>query len=229
MKGVIFDKDGTLFDFQRTWGPWAAQVIAELAGGDPALAMALARAIEYDTDRRRFRPESVVIAGTEAEVAEVLSAAHGGLSYHEIMAILNAAAVGAALVPVLPLGAFFAELKARGLKTGVATNDSERAAKAHLMAEDAKPHVDFIAGFDSGFGGKPGPGQLLAFAEASGLDPSEIAMVGDSLHDLHAGRAAGMATVGVLTGPASEADLAPYADVVLNSIADLAAWLDRQT
>jgi phosphoglycolate phosphatase len=52
-------------------------------------------------------------------------------------------------------------------------------------------------------------------------------MIGDSLHDLHAGRAAGMAVMGVLTGPATEAELAPHADVVLPSIAALPAWLDR--
>ena len=73
---------------------------------------------------------------------------------------------------------------------------------------------------------------LLAFARAFDLDPRRVAMVGDSLHDLSAGRAAGMRTVGVLTGPARRADLAPLADVVLENIGDLPAWLEggaRQT
>ena len=52
-------------------------------------------------------------------------------------------------------------------------------------------------------------------------------MIGDSLHDLHAARSAGMVAVGVLTGLASRADLAPAADIVLDSIADLPDWLDR--
>jgi phosphoglycolate phosphatase len=52
-------------------------------------------------------------------------------------------------------------------------------------------------------------------------------MVGDSLHDLHAGRAAGMRTVAVLTGMASHADLAPHADLVLPHIGHLPDWLDR--
>jgi phosphoglycolate phosphatase len=51
-------------------------------------------------------------------------------------------------------------------------------------------------------------------------------MVGDSTHDLHAGRGAGMATVAVLTGVAGRAALAPHADVVLNSIAELPEWLN---
>jgi phosphoglycolate phosphatase len=84
---------------------------------------------------------------------------------------------------------------------------------------------DFIAGSDSGFGAKPAPGMLLAFADHIGIDPGEIAMVGDSEHDLVAGRAAGMATVGVLTGVAGRQDLLPHADVVLPDIGYLADWL----
>ena len=46
-------------------------------------------------------------------------------------------------------------------------------------------------------------------------------MVGDSRHDLIAGRAAGMATLGVLTGVAGAEDLAPLADLVRPDIGHL--------
>jgi phosphoglycolate phosphatase len=52
-------------------------------------------------------------------------------------------------------------------------------------------------------------------------------MVGDSRHDLEAGRSAGMRTVAVLTGIAGAAELAPLADVVLTDIGALPDWLDR--
>ena len=58
-----------------------------------------------------------------------------------------------------------------------------------------------------------------------GLAPARVVMVGDSTHDLIAGRAAGMQTVGVLTGPASRADLGKLADAVLPDIGHLPAWL----
>ena len=54
-------------------------------------------------------------------------------------------------------------------------------------------------------------------------------MIGDSAHDLASGRAAGMPTVAVLTGPASRDDLAPHADVVLADIAPFPAGLDCRT
>lgn len=52
-----------------------------------------------------------------------------------------------------------------------------------------------------------------------------MVMVGDSTHDLVAGRRAGMRTVGVLTGVAGQGELAPHADVVLPHIGHLLEWL----
>ena len=43
--GVIFDKDGTLYDFQATWGQWTVDLIAGLAGGDGALAARMGMAV----------------------------------------------------------------------------------------------------------------------------------------------------------------------------------------
>ncbi len=65
----------------------------------------------------------------------------------------------------------------------------------------------------------------LAFARALGLDPARVAMVGDSRHDLDAGRAAGMRVVAVLTGIAGREELEPHADVVLADIGALPGWL----
>ena len=64
----------------------------------------------------------------------------------------------------MPLVPLFTALRARGLKLGVATNDSEVPAQAHLRAHGLTGLLDFIAGYDSGHGAKPGPGMCLAFA-----------------------------------------------------------------
>ena len=68
-------------------------------------------------------------------------------------------------------------------------------------------------------------GAMLDRWLAAGLDPARVAMVGDSRHDLEAGRAAGMRTVAVLTGVARREDLEPHADVVLADIGALPGWL----
>jgi len=115
-------------------------------------------------------------------------------------------------------------LSAQGLRLGVATNDSEASARRHVEALGLLLHIEFIVGYDSGHGGKPEPGMVLAFASHLGLDPAEVAMVGDSIHDLHAARAAGALAVAVLTGPATREELAPHADHIVDDIAALPAF-----
>ena len=57
--------------------------------------------------------------------------------------------------------------------------------------------------------------------------PAEIAVVGDTVHDLAAARAAGALAIGVLSGPTDGALLEPLADVILPSVAELGAWIDQ--
>ncbi len=222
--GIVFDKDGTLFDFARTWEAWAQSILIRLAP-DPDLIPVLGASIGFNTDTNRFAHDSPVIAGTPNEVAMALEGQLDGISYHDILQTLDAEAARAPQVEATPLVPLLQKLIAAGYTLGVATNDAQMPAVAHLNSAGVAELFDFVAGYDSGFGAKPEPGQLLAFAKHTVLDPAACIMVGDSLHDLRAGRAAGFATVGVLTGYAEEDDLAPFADVVLPDISFLPTWL----
>ncbi|MDJ0629521.1 MAG: HAD family hydrolase [Rhodobacter sp.] len=228
IEGVLFDKDGTLFDFEATWNGWAALMLDDLAGGDPARAAALGARLGYDFAARRFDADSVVIAGTPGDIVECLSPGVPELTPDALIARLNAAAARAPQAEAAPLGPLLGSLRAMGLKLGVATNDAEAPARAHLAGVGHAEAFDFIAGYDSGYGGKPEPGMCLAFAAAVGLRAETVVMVGDSTHDLEAGRAAGMRTVAVLTGMAAEAVLAPLATVVLPDIGYLPDWIAAQ-
>jgi len=223
--GILFDKDGTLFDFAATWTPWAESFFLRLFDGDRQQAGQMAAHLGFDLERRAFRPDSIAIAGTPSEIAEHLQGHMPGSDVQDLLDIINEEAENAPMAEAVPLAPYLSDLRARGIKLGVATNDSEAAALAHLGAVGVVGHFDFIVGFDSGYGGKPAPGQLMAFAQQMDLAPARAAMVGDSLHDLHAGRAAGFITIGVLTGMASEADLSPAADVVLPDIGAIPTWM----
>lgn len=223
--GIVFDKDGTLFDFEATWGAWARDIVTQLAGGDAARAGRLAGAIGYDMAAGRFARDSAVIAGTVAEVAELMVPELPQFDRDGLIARLDAAAQLAPQVPAVDLPQCLSGLRGAGLRLGVATNDAEASARVHLRKAGVEGLFDFVAGYDSGHGAKPGPGQLLAFAAATGLRPGQVAMVGDSLHDMAAARAAGMRAVAVLTGPAGRAQLQGAADVVLETIDGLAGWI----
>lgn len=227
IEAVIFDKDGTLFDFGATWESWAAAFLRRMSDGDEARAAEVGTAVGFDLTRLRFDRNSVIIAGTPADIVDALLPHAPVYDQTTLLDLLNEEAVAAPQVEAVPLIPFLQDLRGRGLKLGVATNDAEVPARAHLDAAGISGAFDFIAGFDSGYGGKPAPGQLLTFCQQVGVMPERCVMVGDSTHDLRAGRAAGMATVGVLTGLAERSELIPYADVVLPDISGLPDWLDR--
>lgn len=223
----LFDKDGTLFDFSETWNTWAADMLAQLSQGDAARAEAMAEAISFDLDQQSFRADSMVIAGTNGEVAAVLAPFVTQMKEAELERFLAQSAASAALSEAVPLADFLDGLLARGKVLGVMTNDAEISAISQLERSGVLDRFAFVAGFDSGHGAKPDADPLLAFCAATGVAPERTAMVGDSLHDLIAGAAAGMTRIGVLTGMAEHSDLAPHADVVLPHIGHIPDWLDR--
>jgi phosphoglycolate phosphatase len=227
VQALIFDKDGTLFDFTRTWGAWVMGVLPVIQP-DASRHCDLLQVLGYDPAAGRFAKSSPVIGCTTPEIAALIQPLLPHFSPAALNDVLNEQAKGAPLQPAVDLPATLASLRAQGLRLGLATNDTEGPARAHLTRAGVLTMFDFIAGCDSGWGGKPAPGQLLAFAETIAIAPANIGMVGDSLHDLHAARAAGMLAIGVLTGVAERADLAPHADVVLPNIGHIAGWLAQR-
>jgi phosphoglycolate phosphatase len=173
-------------------------------------------------------PDSLSIAGTARDQAEAIVAHVPGRDVTQLELWIAQAAREARMVPAVPLRPLMVEFGARGLALGVATNDAEVAARQQLETAEIIDVFQFIAGYDSGHGAKPHPGMCLGFANALGLDPRGCVMVGDSRHDLEAGRAAGMRVVAVLTGVACFEDLAPHADVVLPDIGGLPDWIAAQ-
>lgn len=224
-QAVLFDKDGTLFDFQKTWGVWLASELELLADGDTALIAKLAEVLHFDPNTSLVGPQSVLVAGTAELAADMMLPFLPDLTRQELIEGGNMRAAMVDPSCVVPLGPFLTGLAEMGLTLGVATNDSESAARKQLGGLGVVEYFDYLVGYDSGHGAKPDPGMCSAFARQTGIDPAQIIMVGDSLHDLYAGRAAGMQVVAVLTGTATADDLRDHADVVLADISELAAWI----
>jgi phosphoglycolate phosphatase len=231
LRGILFDKDGTLFDFQATWTR-VLEAVLDTQAPDRETWAAMAQSGGYDPVRGCFLPGSPVVAGSTGQIAALWAELLPGLGAAKIERVLDDTGLSvladpAALFPaVADLPGLLGGLRTSGYRLGVATHDSEQGARIQLSAAGAVTAFDFIAGYDSGHGLKPGPGMLLAFAAATGIPPASVIMVGDSRHDLEVGRNAGAAmTVGVLTGPATHDDLVPYADHILPSIEHLPALL----
>lgn len=232
IRGLLFDKDGTLIDFFATWGEAYKAVAAEIAdlSADPGLADRLLRLGGYDPDTGVLDPASLLACGTNDEIARLWSG-HVDASRH--LDLRHAVSegfhrFGLEPVAVTDLPALFQRLGVRGYTLGVATNDHEAPTLESLDYLGIRELVAFVAGADSGFGGKPGPGMFEGFCARTGLQPAEVAMVGDTVADMAMARAgaAGLA-IGVLTGASKADSLGPLADHVIDSIAGLEALLDR--
>ena len=224
-QAVLFDKDGTLFDFQKSWSGWIGSEIRRHAEGDRGLAQRMADQIGFDLTNSLILPDSPAIAGTSRDVAKLMLQFMPGFTLDSLTRHFDMRAQMIVPVEVLPLVPFLTKLAGMGLRLGVATNDNELAARKHLDHFGISTLLDYNVGYDSGHGAKPDPGMCNAFARHCDVAADEVIMVGDSLHDLHAGRAAGMQTVAVLTGVAGRADLEGAADIVLPDIGHLPQWI----
>jgi phosphoglycolate phosphatase len=225
IRGILFDKDGTLIDYWRTWVPVNREAALWAARGDAALAAELLRLGGHDPATDRVTPGTPLAAGSFDDIARAFAAHPAMPSASQLVAgIERTFCAGGAVHSALIDGVLgtLAELKARGFRLGIATNDSVDGLEASLAPHGIRPLFDFAAGCDSGYGAKPDPGMVRAFCASSGIAAAEVAVVGDSIHDLAMGRAAEAGLViGVLSGTSGREDLEDFADLILDSVNDL--------
>ena len=228
IKAILFDKDGTLFDFRSTWLAayrGAAAELAEAAGLGPSFVNVLLSRHGYDPAADTFAAESPLLWATTRDQAALWSAEPELAGIGDVAQRLErhfSDLDAYPPVPVTDLVGLFGRLRARGLKLGIATMDGTAVAEATLARLAARALIDFIAGCDGGHGVKPDPGMVLAFCAVVGVRPRQVAVVGDHLADIAMARAAGAGlAIAVLTGGCPAAAFEARADIVLPSIADL--------
>ncbi|WP_296101165.1 HAD family hydrolase [uncultured Agrobacterium sp.] len=228
---VLFDKDGTLIGYDASWGPVNRELASIAAKGDGELADRLLLACGMDPVKGHVKPDSLLAAGNTAEIAAGLIAAGSPCDLKPLTERLDRLFTAAASqsVAVTDLKSFFGRLKDRGYKLGIASSDNEASIRETAKRFGFDVHLDFVAGYDSGYGVKPQPGMVLGFCEAIGLTPERVAMVGDNNHDLHMARNAGAGLrVGVLTGTGSRESLSADCDYCFDDITGIEALLPER-
>ena len=121
-------------------------------------------------------------------------------------------------------------VKAFGLGTGVVTSKIRDNATLGLKVLGLEQWIDCLVGGDDVSDPKPAPEPVLLAARLLGVEPREAIMVGDSLHDMASGRAAGARTAAAGWGIEDSTALKSFApDYWLDSPADLAAILESHS
>lgn len=224
ISGILFDKDGTLLDYARSWVPVNYELARIAALGDEDLARKLLVAGGMDPDTGYVTPDSLLAAGNTVEIAEGFVAAGAPFTVEVLTVHFDGLFANSAqlAVAVTDLADFFATMHARGYWLGVASSDNEASIRATAKRFGFEDYLHYVAGYDSGFGIKPEAGMVLGFCAATGLEPHQVAVVGDNNHDMHMGRNAGAGlTVAVLTGTGSRESLADASDYCFNDITEL--------
>ncbi len=225
IKGLLFDKDGTLINFSESWLQPMKDVTGLIAehAGQAGLQMELLLDGGYQPESDSWAKDSAIAFETSENIYKRWSSMVGAELIESLLpqmqAIIYASLKNA--VPVIDnLSGLFAQLGSH-YTLGVASMDDEINVAQTLHGLGLHEQLTFYCGADSGFGVKPGPGMVLAFCEQVNLAPQQVAVIGDSTHDLKMARAAGAVAIAVLSGASSEQTLSEHADMLIADVGDL--------
>ncbi|MBR5505254.1 MAG: HAD family hydrolase [Clostridia bacterium] len=227
-KAVIFDKDGTLLDFDACWLKIADYAIADI------MEQFNARDIPAD--------EVVSALGVCNGIASILGALCCG-TYTQIGTIIhnifeqykhnfNEDEVIAATIDAFENNSNKGEIKAAcdniadvlltlksyNLKLAVVTTDTHSSTMKHLEALGIKDLFDAIYTDDGSFPAKPHPFCINDFCEREGLLTSQVVMVGDTLTDVSFAHNGGIDMIGVSKSEANTAILKNKTPIVVPDI-----------
>src|SRR5436190_11337149 len=135
IRAILFDKDGTLVDFQRTWGPATHLVLTKLCNGDSAAFERLAAVSLYDAAERRLLPGSPVVIETTYGYGKLWAEALGVPLTPEFVARIDELFFQETLDHLTSMGdvkALLTRFRVRGYRLGLMTNDADANTRAQL-------------------------------------------------------------------------------------------------
>lgn len=218
-KAVLFDLDGTLLDTAGDIALALRRAFAEqgwLAPEEAAVRRMIGRGAPVLVDRAVAAQGLAVDEALKSQVLERFFHHYGRLQeFDECAAQPYAGALEA-----------LQALHAAGLPLAVVTNKQHRFACGLLARLGMSPYLQLVVGGDSCERRKPDPQPLEHACRVLGVDTACALMVGDSVNDVTAARAASMSVVVVPYGYNEGQDpRALPADAVLESLLDLPAWV----
>ncbi|HOA19973.1 MAG TPA: HAD family hydrolase [Sedimentibacter sp.] len=231
IKGILFDKDGTLIDFSL-WRNAGINTIQTILN-------------EYNLNNNKLNIELQRAIGIKEKGVEPFGAlaykSHEDVAY-ELHCILNkyinidfdkfeTHVVGLLRNEVLRDDVEFKEivsirklyehLNSNNIKMGLATADSMQSAMHMINKLNLNDSFDFIGSYDGKMKRKPHKDMCMKFCSMYNLEPGEVAIVGDSYSDMLFALNSGAIGVGVLSGVSSKINLKDVANVIVPSVESL--------
>lgn len=230
IKGILFDKDGTLIDFYDLWLRAALAVVPVFMekNGIPADDGMEEYLLEtFGIKEGKVEPDGALAYKAYGEIAADLSEAlakkgmflPAGQIESQIVTLFEnyVSWKDVKVKPLADLKKLFGTLKCQGIAIGLATADTAASARNCLEALGVLEYFDYVGADDGSCRPKPAPDMLLRFAGKMGIMPEEIMVVGDTYNDIRFAKACGSIAGGVLSGVSRAEDYRGEADYVLES------------
>jgi phosphoglycolate phosphatase-like HAD superfamily hydrolase len=218
---VVFDKDGTLIDLDASWVPAALGWLDAVAGNDATLTTELAERLGVDITGNRLVPDGVVAAGTfddvRATTAGLLvelgwTADRIAVAVGRAGAAVDVAVAGARPVMLGDVVTVFGTLADAGLRIALLTSDDRDPTLAFLRELRADHLVHVVVTATDVDRPKPHPDGLERIVAELEVSATRTLMIGDSVFDRQAARAAGAWFVAV--GHGTEAAVGADASIL---------------
>lgn len=238
LKGIVFDKDGTLFDYAQVWAEVLSDAIATAFAGmgksqekSQGAQRAMLKLMGIDDEGNTLANGLVFTHKKRIIIKRFLlyciryrmNALKTYRVYHQN--IKNSEMLVGERLKELDFSMqqqLFEKLKRNGYRIGIITSDTESSSHIFLTQMGLDHMVDFLSTRDSKYHKKPHPQAFEAFCKRFSLSPSEVAMVGDTETDMRmAKKAKAGYTIAVLTGSNDKRMLKRYADVIYEDISSL--------
>jgi len=235
IKGILFDKDGTLIDFSL-WRDAGINTIKSILD-------------EYNLSNDKLDKELQRAIGIKENGVEPFGAlaysSHEDLAY-ELHFILNKHVEidlnkfkvhvsellrkevlkdNVEFKEIVDIRKLYEYLSSNNIKMGMATADTKQSAMHMINSLNLNDCFDFVGAYDGIMKRKPHNDMCMRFCSMYGLKPNEVAIVGDSYSDMLFAINSGATGVGVLSGVSSKINLKDVANVIVPSVESL---LDAQ-
>ncbi len=227
-KAIIFDKDGTLIDFDSFWVTISlsaiAHILKELDREDiPSDELILALGVKNGiTDI-----DGILCKGTYEQIALVLNEIlqkHGCIADPDDMVkmVVDAynqnADSGIIRATCDNIRDVLCKLKNEGIKLFVVTTDNSEITHKCLLSLGIEDLFDKIYTDDGKTPVKPNPACVFEISNSFGIDIDNIVMVGDTMTDVTFAKNAGIRVIGVGSNSQNRQRLGGYADAVVPDV-----------
>lgn len=214
IKAVLFDVDGTLVDSLPVLIKGLGDTYERFNGsrpGDDQIKSLIGMSLREQFKLHREIPP------TEEEMEEMI-----GFTIDRYEAYSD---LGREFVPAIQA---LERCSEAGIKTALVTSRNTREVGLFLKGFRAAGSVDTVICASDVTNPKPHPECALLACERLGVRPEEAVLVGDSVYDLGAAKAAGIKSIAVTYGSGARHDLeAEMPDLILDTPEELLQWINE--